>query len=59
MNIFNQMCSTIRTLNNKTEHDTQMKFYKALAVLVLTYGSKVWSVIKSRKQKLKLEKLNF
>jgi hypothetical protein len=37
MNRFNQICSTIRTMNNKTRKETQIKFYKAMAISGLTY----------------------
>ncbi|PSN49712.1 hypothetical protein C0J52_16335 [Blattella germanica] len=34
------MCGTIqRTLSNKTRKDTMMRFYKVLAVPLLTYGN--------------------
>jgi hypothetical protein len=32
------------TLNNKTTKDTQKKFYKAVAVHVLTYGSEIRAI---------------
>jgi hypothetical protein len=55
MNIFNQMCSTIRrTLNYRTRKDTQIKFYKAMAVPILTYGSEI-STITKKKQEGKTE----
>jgi DNA modification methylase len=34
-NRFNQMCSTIRTMNNKTRKETQINFYTAMAVSTL------------------------
>jgi hypothetical protein len=41
------MFSTVRrTLNPKTKKDTQIKFYKAMGVPVLTYGSEIWVVTK-------------
>jgi hypothetical protein len=40
INKFNQICSTIRRrLNNNRRKETQTIFYKAAAVLTLTYGS--------------------
>jgi hypothetical protein len=41
VNRFNQMCSTIRTLNNKESKETQIKFYKAVAVHTLTSKKKL------------------
>jgi hypothetical protein len=36
---------------------TQIKFYEAVAVRVLTYGSEIWTITK-KQQELKLQKLN-
>jgi hypothetical protein len=39
------LCSTIRrTLNNKTRKETQIRFYKAMVVPALTYGSETWAI---------------
>jgi hypothetical protein len=58
VNIFNQMCCIMRrTLNNKTRNETQIKFYKAMAVLTLTCGSETWTITKeNKKENLKLQK---
>jgi hypothetical protein len=40
------MCNTIRTLINKTRKVTQIKFYKAMAVHMLTYRSEIWAITK-------------
>jgi hypothetical protein len=37
MDIFNQMRA-------KRSKDTEMKFYKVMAVIVVTHGSEVWTV---------------
>jgi hypothetical protein len=43
------MCSTIRTLNNKTRKETRIKFYEAMAVPTLrTYGSEIWAITKEK-----------
>jgi hypothetical protein len=37
------MCRTIKhTLTNKTRKDTQLKFYKVMAVPTLLYGCETW-----------------
>jgi hypothetical protein len=39
------VCVTIsRTLTNETQKDTLMKFYKTMAVPVLSYGSESWVI---------------
>jgi hypothetical protein len=49
------MCGTIRrTLNKKTRKDTQIKFYKAMAVPTFTYGLEIWTLTKKTGSK-KLE----
>jgi hypothetical protein len=57
-NRFDQMCSTIT--NNKTRKDTQILFYKAMAVPILTYGSEIYIYIyiyttRKRKQEARTE----
>jgi predicted SPOUT superfamily RNA methylase MTH1 len=41
MNRFNQRCSTIRTQDNKASKETQIKLYKAMAVLTFTCRSEI------------------
>jgi hypothetical protein len=49
MNRFHQMCSTVlRILNNKTRKETQIKYYRVMAVRTLTYGSEMWTIIKKK-----------
>jgi hypothetical protein len=50
------MCSTIRTLNNKTRKKTQIKFYKAMAVPTVTGGSEMRTITEKQKEKLRLQK---
>jgi hypothetical protein len=45
INRFNGMCSTIIGMNSTTRGDTQIHFYKAMAV---TYGSKIWAIYEKR-----------
>jgi hypothetical protein len=54
MNTFKQICSTIRTLIKRTSKDTQIKFYKAMAVPGLIYGYEFWTITK-KKQEVKTE----
>jgi hypothetical protein len=42
---FNNICGVIaRTLKKKTRKETNLKFYKIMAVPVLFYGSKTWTL---------------
>jgi hypothetical protein len=42
---FQMVCGTIsRTLKNKTRKGTLMKFYKTMAVPILSYGSESWVI---------------
>ena len=53
VNKFQRMCGTIsKTLKGKTLISTQLKFYKVMAVPVLMYGSKKWSLNRSDKRKI-------
>jgi hypothetical protein len=48
------MCSIVRrTLNIKTRKDTQIKFYKAMAVYVFAHGSEIWTIEKDKKTRSK------
>jgi sorting nexin-29 len=38
--------TTRTTLNKKTRKDTQIRFYKAMAVPTFTYGSEIWTKTK-------------
>jgi hypothetical protein len=45
LNKFQRMCGTIRrTLRQKTLQSTQLKFYKIMAVPMLTYASENWTI---------------
>jgi hypothetical protein len=42
------ICGVIRrTLNKKTRKETNLKFYKIMAVPVLIYGSETWTLRKT------------
>jgi hypothetical protein len=51
------VCGTIsRTLKNKTCKDTLMKFYKTMAVPILSYGSESWVTSKNIRTRYKLQR---
>jgi hypothetical protein len=50
---FQYMCGTIKlTLINKTRKDTQLKFYKVMAVPVLLYGCENWALNRVDRRKI-------
>jgi hypothetical protein len=54
------MCGTIRrTLRQKTLQSTQLKFYKIMAVPMLTYASENWTINRSDKKKIELAEMKF
>lgn len=60
INRFQGMCGTIiRTLKNKTLPETQLKFYKTLAVPLLTYGCENWTLNRNNKRKLESSEMKF
>jgi hypothetical protein len=58
LNRFNEMCSTIRILNNKTRKDTWIKLYKAIAVPIHTYRYEIWT-IKNQEGKIETAEMKF
>jgi hypothetical protein len=45
----NHICGMIRrVLNKKTRKETQITFYKVMAVPTLTYSSETWALTKSK-----------
>lgn len=57
---FQYMCGTIsRTLKNKTRVDTQLKFYKTMAVPMLMYGSENWALNRSDVRKVETSEMKF
>jgi hypothetical protein len=57
---FQLVCGTIsRTLKNKTCKDTLMKFYKTMAVPVLSYVSESWVISKEDKDKTQAALMRF
>jgi hypothetical protein len=49
---FNRTCGTIRrALNKKTWKETQIKFYKFMAIPRLTYSSETWTLTKSKRKR--------
>jgi hypothetical protein len=50
------MCSAIRRrLNKKTRKDTQMTFYKIMAVPTFTHGSEIWNETEKKGMEKKLK----
>ena len=49
---FTRMCGTIwRMLGNKRRKETQIKFYKTMAIPTLLYCSETWVIKKNRRYK--------
>lgn len=60
INRFQGMCGTIRrTLKNKTLRTTQLKFYKTMAVPMLTYACENWTLNRSDKRKIETAEMKF
>jgi hypothetical protein len=54
------MCGTIkRTLINKTRKDTQLKFYKVMAVPVLLYGCENWTLNRVDRRNIETAEMKF
>ena len=54
------MCGTIhRTLKNKTRIDTQIKFYKIMAVPMVMYGSENWALNRSERRRIETNEMKF
>lgn len=57
---YQAICGTIsRTLKNKTRKDTAIKFYKTMAVPILTYGSESWITTQKDTNKLQTAEMRF
>lgn len=60
INRFQSMCGTIRrTLKNKTLRKTQLKFYKTMAVPMLTYACENWTLNRSDRRKIETAEMKF
>lgn len=60
INRFYNMCGTIRrTLKNKTLRTTQLKFYKTMAVPMLTYACENWTLNRSDRRKIETAEMKF
>jgi hypothetical protein len=46
-------------LNNKARRDAQMRFYKSMAVPVLTHGSEIWAVTEKQEAKTETIEINY
>lgn len=57
---FQAICGTInRTLKHKTRKDTRIKFYKTMAVPILTYGSESWIMNARNKSNIQAAEMRF
>lgn len=57
---FQNMCGTIvRTLKNKTRRETQLKFYKVMAVPALLYGAETWVLTKKDRLRIQAAEMKF
>jgi hypothetical protein len=53
------MCGTIRrTLKNKTRTETQIKFYKLMAVYAGLYGSENWVLTEKDKNRIRAAEIS-
>jgi hypothetical protein len=60
LNKCQRMCGTIRkTLRQKTPQSTQLKFYKIMAVPMLTYASENWTINRSDRKKIESAEMKF
>ncbi|KAJ4446628.1 hypothetical protein ANN_13325 [Periplaneta americana] len=58
--IFQQLCGTInRNLKNKARKETQIKFYKVIAVPSLLFGSETWTMTAADSKKLQAAEMKF
>jgi hypothetical protein len=54
------MCGTIRrNLKKKSRKDTQLKYYKTMAVPVLMYGSEAWTIKKKDISRIQSAEIKF
>jgi hypothetical protein len=57
---FQMICGTInRTLKNKARTDTQLKFYKTMAVPTVMFGSETWTDTKKGYSKVQAAEMKF
>lgn len=60
VNRFQMICGTIgRTLGRKARKETQMKFYKVMAVPTLIYGSESWTITKKEESRIQSAEMKF
>lgn len=57
---FQRICGTInRTCKNKFRRDTKLKFYKVMAIPVISYGSEMWTATKKQESKIQASEMKF
>lgn len=60
LNKFNHICGTIsRHLKNKTRKDTQVKFYKTIAVPTMLYGCECWILTERQRSRIQAQEMKF
>ena len=57
---FNLICGTIhRTLKGKARKETEIKFYKTMAIPLMTYGSEVWTKTRQDESRIQASEMRF
>jgi hypothetical protein len=60
LKMFNYLCGKIkRTLHNRSQQETFLKFYKALAAPAVFYGSECWTLTKQQLQQIEFSEIRF
>ena len=60
LNKFNAICGTIhRILKGKARKETELKFYKTMAIPLVTYGSEVWTTTKRDDSRIQASEMRF
>ena len=57
---FSAVCGAIRrTIGKKTRQDTQMKFYRTMAIPLIAYGSETWVSLKKDESRVQAAEMRF
>jgi hypothetical protein len=60
INTFQSMCGVIsRTLKTKTRKETNLKFYKVMAIPVLLYGYETWTLKKTDRNRIQAAEIKY
>jgi hypothetical protein len=52
-------CTILRTWKGKTRQDTQLRFYKVMAIPALLYGSEAWTVTARDTSRIHVAEMHF